>query len=365
MPLILSVGNAVPKHKINQENVVPFVRNLFIKKYPSIDRLLSVFQNGEIHSRYIAKELSWYSEEHSFEEKNHTYVENAIQLSVEAIRNCLTNTEFLSLEVNYEEIDGIIFVSSTGISTPTIDAHIANLLPLKSTLKRIPIWGLGCAGGASGISRAYDYCKAHPKSNILLVAVELCSLTFQKEDLSKSNIIGTSLFADGAAAVLVIGKESKLRERTKLEALPNIEQTYSTLMPNSLDVMGWDVKNEGLFVIFSRDIPSIVKTWLQPIVSNFLHMNNLVLEDVNHFIAHPGGKKVLDAYIDSLGLKEEKTAISLEILRRFGNMSSCTVLFVLQEFMKIGKTDDIGLLCALGPGFSSELSLLKWDDCKC
>ncbi|WP_088044096.1 type III polyketide synthase [Bacillus sp. EAC] len=363
MPLILSVGKAVPTCKINQENIVPFVRELFLKKYPSIDRLLSVFQNGEIKCRYLSKELTWYSEEHSLEEKNQTYIETAIQLSVEAIKNCVSNLEFLSSEINYDEIDGIIFVSSTGISTPTIDAHIANILPLKTSIKRIPIWGLGCAGGASGISRAFDYCKAHPESNILLVAVELCSLTFQKEDLSKSNIIGTSLFADGAAAVLVIGDESELKARTIHVALPNILQTNSTLMPNSLDVMGWDVKNEGLFVIFSRDIPSIVKNWLQPVVSSFLQSNNLAIDGLNHFIAHPGGKKVLDAYIDSLNIDPEKTSVSLDILKNYGNMSSCTVLFVLEEFMKIGKKNETGLLCALGPGFSSEMSLLKWVEC--
>lgn len=363
MPLILSVGTAVPKHKINQENIVPFVRELFVSKYPSIDRLLSVFQNGEIQSRYLSRELSWYSESHSFEEKNRTYVETAIQLSLEAIKDCVVNKEFLSSEISFDEIDGIIFVSSTGISTPTIDAHIANILPFKSTIKRIPIWGLGCAGGASGVARAFDYCKAHPESNILLITVELCSLTFQKEDLSKSNIIGTSLFSDGAAAVLVIGDESKLKERTIHVALPNIEQTHSTLMPNSLDVMGWDVRNSGLFVIFSRDIPSIIKNWLEPVVSNFLSVNNILLNDVSHFIAHPGGKKVLDAYIESLEIDETKTRISLDILRNYGNMSSCTVLFVLKEFMKIGKKNEYGLLCALGPGFSSELSLLKWVEC--
>lgn len=363
MPLILSVGTAVPEHKINQENIAPFVRELFLSKYPSIDRLLSVFQNGEIQSRYLSKELSWYSETHSFEEKNQTYVETAIQLSIDALKECVANKEFLSSEISFDEIDGIIFVSSTGISTPTIDAHIANILPFKPTIKRIPIWGLGCAGGASGIARAFDYCSAHPESNILLITVELCSLTFQKEDLSKSNIIGTSLFADGAAAVLVIGDESKLKERTIHVALPNIEQTHSTLMPNSLDVMGWDVRNSGLFVIFSRDIPSIIKNWLEPVVTNFLNVNNIVLNDVSHFIAHPGGKKVLDAYIDSLEIEEKKTSISLDILKKYGNMSSCTVLFVLKEFMKIGKKNEIGLLCALGPGFSSELSLLKWVEC--
>ncbi|MFB7140841.1 type III polyketide synthase [Gottfriedia sp. NPDC056225] len=363
MPLILSVGKSVPKNKINQENVVPFIRELFMKKYPSIDRLLSVFQNGEIQNRYISKELSWYSEEHSFEQKNQAYTEISIELSIEAIKNCVTSNEFLSSEIKYEEIQGIIFVSSTGISTPTIDAHIANILPFNNSIKRIPIWGLGCAGGASGISRAFDYCRAHPKSNILLVAVELCSLTFQKEDLSKSNIIGTSLFADGAAAVLVVGDESELKNRTIHKALPTIVQTNSNLMPNSLDVMGWDIRNDGLFVIFSRDIPSIVKNWLQPVVSNFLFENELTIEDITHFIAHPGGKKVLDAYIESLDICEEKLATSLQILKSFGNMSSCTVLFVLSEFMKKGKVDELGLLCALGPGFSSELSLLKWVEC--
>lgn len=362
MPLILSIGNAVPKNKMNQENIVPFVRELFIEKYPSIDRLLSVFQNGEIQSRYFAKEISWYLDKHNFEEKNRTYIEESIELSIQAINDCLMNNEFLTTDIPYEVIDGIIFVSSTGISTPTIDARIANMLPFKNTIKRIPIWGLGCAGGASGISRAFDYCKAHPTSNILLIAIELCSLTFQKDDLSKSNIIGTSLFADGAAVALVIGDKSDLNKKSNKKALPNILHTHSTLMPNSLDVMGWDVKNDGLFVIFSRDIPSIVQNWLQPVVNDFLGEHNLTIKDVNHFIAHPGGKKVLDAYVQSLKIDEEKTRISLDILKNYGNMSSCTVLFVLREFMKVGNHKEHGLLCALGPGFSSELSLLQWEE---
>ncbi|MBT2656340.1 type III polyketide synthase [Bacillus sp. ISL-18] len=362
MPSILSVSEVTPPFQVNQDQASVFARDLFSGSFKDIERLLKAFQNGQIEKRYFAKSLEWFKEDHSFEEKNNAYIECAVTFGKEAIVKCLQSNSFLNEPISYEEIDAIFFISTSGISTPSIDARIINHLPFNPHIKRVPIWGLGCAGGAAGLSRAFEYCMAFPKAKVLVLSVELCSLTFQKNDLSKSNLIGTSLFADGIACALVIGDEVKKEAYSKKSAIPYIAATQSTLMPNSLDVMGWNIRNTGLFVIFSRDIPHIIEAWLKPNVIVFLSEQQMELSQINHFIAHPGGKKVLDAYIKSLEIQPSMNDISHHVLKNYGNMSSATILFVLKRFMEqdIPK-NDWGLATALGPGFSSELLLLRWQ----
>ncbi|KKK37648.1 chalcone synthase [Mesobacillus campisalis] len=361
MPTILSIAEAIPPYCITQDKVMDFAEELFSESFRDIKRLLPVFMNGQIEKRHFAKELDWFKTEHSFEEKNNAYIEAAVQLGTEAVQSCLSSPSFLSKHVPYEEIDAIITVSSSGLATPSLEARIMNLLPFSPRTKRIPIWGLGCAGGASGLSRAYEYCRAFPKAKVLVLTVELCSLTFQRNDRSKSNLVGTSLFADGVACALVCGEDSKFLPYKKREASPRILGTGSALMKESLDVMGWEVKNDGLHVVFSRDIPSIVEDWLQPVVSEFLETEEMTLEDIHHFVAHPGGKKVLDAYVKALGLREGMTEKSLDVLKEYGNMSSATILYVLRRFMESAGQGEHGLAAAMGPGFSSELLLLRWE----
>lgn len=235
-----------------------------------------------------------------------------------------------------------------------------NLLPFSDRLVRIPVWGLGCAGGAAGISRAYDYCKAYPNAKVLVVCVELCSLTFQKDDYSKSNLVGTSLFADGAACVLVCGDYVSLEQHI---TTPHIVGRGSKWMPNSEDVMGWNVRSGGLHVVFSKSIPSIISNWLGPFIHEFLGENQISSDQIDYFVAHPGGKKVLNAYEEALQLSKNHTTVSREILKAHGNMSSPTVLYVLEQFMlKKTKPNIFGLLVALGPGFSGEAVLLEWRE---
>lgn len=356
LPRIAAVETINPPHKLSQHQTMDFARNLFQDAFSDIERLLKVFQNGEIESRYFAMPIDWFKEKRSFQEKNDLYIDFATNLGAECIEKVLSDQ---SLNVSYEDIDAIFFISSSGLSTPSIEARIMNILPFSSHTKRIPIWGLGCAGGASGFSRAYDYCKAYPKSNVLVLSVELCSLTFQHEDLSKSNLVGTSLFADGVACALICGDESDTGKISEIS--PYIKDTMSTLKPHSEDVMGWEVKDTGLYVVFSRDIPNVIRTWLKPNVDEFLNRNQLVGEQIKHFIAHPGGKKVLQAYVDALGIPLSKTDISRDVLRENGNMSSATVFYVLKNFMQTAKEEgDLGVMAALGPGFSSELLLVEW-----
>lgn len=360
MPKIASISTYNPPYSLEQSNIENLTKELFQDKIPQLNRLLKVFENGDIQTRHFCVPLEWHQNEHSFEERNNLYIELATQYSIEVIQRCLNSQDFLESSLHPSEIDAIVFVSSTGISTPSIDARVMNHLPFSDRTKRIPLWGLGCAGGASGISRAFDYCKAYPTSKVLVVCVELCSLTFQPNDFSKSNLIGASLFADGAACALVCGDEAKL---ATTKPVPYIIATASKWMPDSEDVMGWDIKNNGLHVVFSKSIPSIITTWLGPFVDEFLGEQQVTKSQLTNFVAHPGGKKVLKAYEETLGLTEVHTHISREVLKNHGNMSSPTVLYVLENFMREQhENEELGLLVALGPGFCGEAILLNWRD---
>ncbi|WP_170007059.1 type III polyketide synthase [Bacillus fonticola] len=365
MPRLLSVAHMDPPYEVKQDSVVEFAREIFAESYRDIDRLLTVFQNGNIKSRRFSKDLTWFQTPHSLAEKNDAYLETAEKLGTMVVIKCLRESTFLQSPIPYEEIDAIFFVSTTGMATPSMEARIMNKLPFRQTTKRIPIWGLGCAGGTSGLARACEYCKAYPEAKVLLIALELCSLTFQKGDLSKSNLVGTSLFSDGVACVCIGGDGASTESVQPTYRIPSCVDAQSTLKPNSLGVMGWDVKDDGLYVVFSRDIPSIVKNWVQSNVVSFLEKNELTLDEVEYFIAHPGGKKVLDAYVDAFSIPDEKTSYSRDVLRDHGNMSSATVLYVLENVMKeaaTGTKKEWGLMTSLGPGFSSELLLLKWEE---
>lgn len=361
MAIILSVEEATPPYSIGQDRVMEFAEELFSESFKDIKRLMPLFLNAQIENRYFARDLEWFKRDHSLQEKNDAFLDAAVQLGTEAIEKCLSSSLFLKKNVPFEDIDAILTITSSGLATPSIEARIMNILPFSPHTKRIPIWGLGCAGGASGLSRAYEYCLAFPKSNVLVLSIELCSLTFQRNDRSKSNLVGTSLFADGVACALVCGEQSPHKEHRIKKSAPKVLATNSTLMKDSLDVMGWDVKNDGLYVVFSRDIPSIVENWLGPNVAGFLDSQGTKVSDLNHFIAHPGGKKVLEAYTKTLKLPPNMTEISLNVLKNFGNMSSATILYVLKEFMQTAGKGELGLAAALGPGFSSELLLLRWE----
>jgi alkylresorcinol/alkylpyrone synthase len=361
MTRILSVGTWNPPYQVKQKDVMAFARELFRQDFDQIDRLLRVFQNGEIEERYFSQPLSWFRQSHSFEEKNQLYKQLAVEASVQAIERCLGNPAYLNEKIPPDLIHAIIFISSTGLSTPSIEVTVMNRLAFHPHTKRMPLWGLGCAGGTAGLSRADDYCQAYPTHAVLVVSVELCSLTFQIGDKSKSNLVGTSLFADGAACVLVCGDESPLLKRSRMPFLPRVLAQDSVLMPNSEDVMGWDIRNDGLFVIFAKSIPAIVGFWLKPVLERFLNTYKMSVTELQYFIAHPGGRKVLEAYRDALNLHGKILEDATEILRKYGNMSSPTVLFVLDRVMKKEKRQgEKGMAVSLGPGFSAELLLMEW-----
>jgi alkylresorcinol/alkylpyrone synthase len=362
MPRVTSVGTAVPPHAIRQEDVQAFARNIFGEAFRDIDRLMPVFDHAEIEKRHFCVPLEWFGEAHGLQKKNDLYIENACALGREAILRCLE-----PVGLTPENIDHFYFISTTGMATPSIDARLIYQVGMNPHVKRTPIWGLGCAGGAVGLSRGYEYAKAFPSERVLILSVECCGLTFQRQQLTKSNLIATSLFADGAAAVLIEGSEVASSESGQSVTsparpkAPRIVDTMSTIWKDSLDVMGWHITDDGLEVLFSRDIPTIVDSLMLPNMETFLSRNGLEPQHISHYITHPGGMKVISAYQQSLSLEEKALRHPKSVLRHYGNMSSASVLFVLNETMNDPTAEgEYGLVTALGPGFSSEMVLVQW-----
>jgi alkylresorcinol/alkylpyrone synthase len=255
-----------------------------------------------------------------------------------------------------DDIGAFFFVSVTGVASPSVDARLINRMGLSPRTKRIPIFGLGCVAGAAGIARAADYVRAFPRQVALLLSVELCSLTIQQDDLSVANLISSGLFGDGAAAVIVSGAENGTGEG------PEIIATRSVFYPDTEYVMGWDISEKGFRIVLSRDVPDVVLRNLGKDADEFLAEHGLARSDVGTWVIHTGGPKVLEATETALGLPERALTVSWECLRRTGNLSSASVLFVLEETMKNHRPEPgtWGVLAAMGPGFCSELVLLRW-----
>lgn len=347
-PRILAVGTALPAFVVQQDNVRELTRNLFAGGHRDIDRLVAVFDNGQVRTRHLCTPIEWFEADHSWPEKNALYVQNALELGEQAARSA-----FERARLKPEDIDAIFFVSTTGIATPSLDSWLIKRLDLSRNVARVPIWGLGCSGGASGLARATEFARAKPGSRVLLVAVELCSLTFQRGDLSKSNLIAASLFADGAAAVIVSSDDTEG---------PELVGSYSTLWDDTEDVMGWDVIETGLQVRFAKSVPELVKTLMHQNLTDAARANDVKLEDIRHFVTHPGGLKVLRAYEEALGLGSDALKDSYVVLESCGNMSSVSVLFVLERFMRRWpelEPGALGAISAMGPGFSAEHVLFR------
>ncbi len=347
-PRVLSVATAVPPHRVEQGEIKEFARRLFGGKFRDLERLLPVFDNGGIEARHFCQPPEWFGREWSFPERNALYTEHALGLSEKAARRCLDKAG-----VGPEEVGALFFVSTTGISTPSLDAKLLFELGLSPNLKRVPVWGLGCAGGAAGVARAADYARAYPDEYVLVVAVELCGLTFQVGDLSKSNLVAASLFADGAAAVL-LGPGGPGEG-------PEVLGSHSTTWPGTEDVMGWDLVETGLRVRFAKSVPQIVRTRTRATVEEACERHGIAPEDLWHPVVHPGGAKVIEAYEEALGLEAGSLELPREILREYGNMSSASVLFVLERFLEDypAGSGEYGAISALGPGFSAEHVLFR------
>ncbi len=352
MANIISTSKIEFEYHIKQEQTKLFAKNLFAEAYQDIDRLSEVFDNTSISNRNLCVPISFFENDTSFENRNNVFIKNALKYSIKAIEECLEKAS-----VKKEDITDIIYISSTGLSTPSLDALIINEMKLNPYINRLPIWGLGCAGGVSGVAKAEKFANSNPDAKIIVLAVELCSLTFIRNDLSKSNFIATSLFSDGIGCILITGNNYKNNK-------PDIKiiSSQSRLYFDALDVMGWEFLDTGFKVVFSRDIPTIIKDNVKQDIDRFLNNNNLKIPDIKNFIFHPGGKKVIKAYKDSLCLEDKDLRYTSDVLNKYGNMSSVTAFYVLNEFINNGFENGYGLMLSLGPGFSSEMVLMKMEN---
>ncbi|CAN5512819.1 type III polyketide synthase BpsA [soil metagenome] len=343
---IAGIGTALPEHIVTQDDVRAVVGALFGDRFSQIERILQVFEHDHIRTRRFVRPISWYAEQHGFRDCNNVYIETATDLATLAATRAIEGSGHTA-----QEISAIVFVSTTGIATPSIESTVLQRLQCAATTSRIPIVGLGCAGGVVGLARAAEICRARNGAPVLLIAAEICSVTFQRGEPTKSNIVASSIFGDGAAAVVISGSGQG----------PRVGHGYSELFPNTADIMGWDVIDTGLNVRFSRDIPDFVRTNMADVLDRFLTHTGLEKQQISTFVAHPGGAKVLDAYADVLGVPSVNVEMAKDVLREVGNISSASVLFVLgRELRQHHEQGSLGLCLALGPGFSAEFCTLEW-----
>ena len=354
---IRALTTAVPKHRLAQGDVTRSAREIFSNRRPDIGRFAPVYRNAGVETRYSAVPLEWHDSTLGWKARNQRYAQEALDLLERVAAACLEQGA-----LDPKHIDGLVVVSSSGIVTPSLDALLLGRMGFRSDLERLPVFGLGCAGGALGLARAAALARAAPGKTYLLLVVELCSLTFRSLDHSNSNIVATALFGDGAAAALLraTGNGQHPAESggsRSADILAWGEHTW----PETQDVMGWRIEDDGFGVLFSKEIPDLVRARLAAACDSFLSRQGLRLSDIEGHICHPGGTKVLDALADVLDLDAASLSWSRRILRDFGNMSAATVLFVLAEALKTA-TPGKYLLSALGPGFSAGFVLLEVSD---
>jgi alkylresorcinol/alkylpyrone synthase len=341
---LVSLATAVPEHVLLQRDVTAAASTMFSHRYNEFDRLSRVFSTAGIHQRHAVRPLEWFFEPHGWPERTAAYLEGALQLFIDAATKALDRAGLKAADV-----DTIVTISSTGIATPSLDARAFEAMGFRDDVHRVPVFGLGCAGGVTGLSIAAKLAKAEPGSIVLFVAVELCSLAFRLDELTKANIVATALFGDGAAACVLCAAEGGIAE---------VEASGEHTWPRTLDIMGWKVDPEGFGVIFARAIPPFVETNLGPAVSGILNRAGLAMRDVDRFICHPGGQKVIAALERSLCLDQGSLDHERAVLENHGNMSAPTALFVLERVIEAGLPRR-SALTALGPGFTASCVTLK------
>jgi alkylresorcinol/alkylpyrone synthase len=352
---IASVGTAFPPYRYTQTEIANVLVERWRDKLPEPRLLTRLHANCGVDTRYFVLPIEKYPDLQGFKQTNDEWITAAVTLGETAITRALS-----PLGLTPADISAIFFASVTGIASPTIDARLINLMPFPTHVKRTPIFGLGCVAGAAGIARASDYVRAFPKEIVLLLSVELCSLTWQDDDQSVANLISTGLFGDGCAAVVIAGDDAVLP--TPPIATPKILATRSTFYRHTEHIMGWDIRDTGFRIVLSPDVPKVVLDNLRGDVDSFLASQNLTLADIGSWVFHSGGPKVLEATEKALDLPKEALALSWKSLGEVGNLSAASVLCVLEDTIKNhpGKPGTYGILAAMGPAFCLELVLLRW-----
>ncbi|AUX21439.1 chalcone synthase [Sorangium cellulosum] len=354
-PMIAAVGTALPPHYATQEETCAGLRRLWAGKGDALALVERVQRSIEVRGRHLAMPVEAYHAASTFAEQNRRWNACALELGERACRAALERAGLLP-----EDIDQIVFVSVTGISAPSLDARLVNRLGFRRDVKRTPIFGLGCVAGVAGVARVTDTLRAFPAHTSLLLSVELCSLTLQRDDTSAANVIAAQLFADGAAAVVARGAQAARKSGRAGGAA--VLATHAVFYPDTEHIMGWDVVDSGFRVVLSAGVPALVREHVRRDVDAFLARHGLSRRDVRHWIVHTGGPKVLEAVAETLELPGDALDRSWRSLREIGNVSSASVLFVLRDFLDepCARPGDHGVMMAFGPGFCSEMALLRW-----
>jgi alkylresorcinol/alkylpyrone synthase len=341
---LLGLAIATPEHVITQKEAAETSARLFSSRLKDFAHLASVFNNAGIKKRHAARPLEWFIEPHGWQDRMEAYAEVARNLFVEAATKALDRAG-----VKAHEVDCVVTISSTGIATPSLDAQLASKMGFRSDIERVPVFGLGCAAGVSGFAIATRLAKTRPGATVLFVAIELCTLAFRLDELTRANIIATALFGDGAAACV-------LRAGAGGEA--EVESTGEHLFPDTLGIMGWKIDDTGFGVVLAQSLPPFAEAELGPAVDRILARNGLAREDINRFICHPGGTRVLTAMESTLSLVPGTLDHERAVLAEYGNMSSPTVLFVLERVLQAGLPERSAMV-AMGPGFTASCVTLK------
>ncbi|HZW80056.1 MAG TPA: 3-oxoacyl-[acyl-carrier-protein] synthase III C-terminal domain-containing protein [Candidatus Deferrimicrobiaceae bacterium] len=357
---IASAASAFPKHYYSQKVLLERLQDYWGPQLKNPLLLARLHRNVTVDGRYLAVPAEQYVDIKTWGQANDIWIKVAQELGERALCLALHNAG-----IKPEDLGCLLFTTVTGVASPSIDGMLINRMGLPANIRRTPIFGLGCVAGAAGIARASDYVRAYPSQAAALVSVELCSLTLQREDLSVANLISSGLFADGSAAVIVTGDEFESSQLenfgTKISG-PTILATRSVFYPDTEDMMGWNISEKGFRIILSTEVPNLIRQNLGRDVDSFLADNGHQRSDLKSFVLHTGGPKVLDASADALGLHNGELDASWDCLRKVGNLSSASVLCVLEDVMKNRRPvpGTLGLLAAMGPGFCSELLLLQW-----
>jgi len=347
---IVATSTAVPPHTITREDVKYYMGRVFDIPERRLEAMMSIVDNAQVHSRHVLFPIDYTVEPRSLEKTNQEYMEHAIELGRRAAEECLKRAGMTA-----QDIDLIITVSCTGFMIPSLDAHLINLMGFRSDVRRMPFTELGCAAGAMALGRASDYLQSHVDGNALIISVELPSLTFQRKDVSQANLISSILFGDGAAAVIVSRKESA--------AGPRILASETYTFPDSLGAMGFDLRDSGFHILLAKDVPEMIGARIKGLVDGFLSRHGQTFGAIRGWILHPGGSRLLSNVEQELGLCKCDTQPSWDILGKVGNLSSATILFILQEWLEKRplKKGEHALAAAFGPGFSAEFLLLQWN----